>query len=108
MTSNEGLRPMVEALDREMALLRARGEVTGADTAALLSSWAKLVESLALGPPPELRACPFCGGIGMRAATRCGWCWSKLDPPPAAPPAVAAGANAEGDSGALDRRSSAQ
>ncbi len=79
----DGLRPIVEALDREMALLHARGEVTGGDTAALLSSWAKLVEFLALGPPPELRACPFCGGVGMRAATRCGRCWSKLDSPPA-------------------------
>lgn len=83
----DGLRPIVEALDREMALLHARdarGEVTGADTAALLSAWARLVEFLALGPPPELRACPFCGAVDMRAATRCGRCWAKLDPLPAA------------------------
>ena len=32
------------------------------------------------GPAPELRACPFCGSVGMRAATRCGTCWKKLGP----------------------------
>lgn len=42
---------------------------------------AELVEYLALGPPPELQACPFCASVGMRAATRCGTCWRKLDPP---------------------------
>lgn len=83
MIPTDGLRPIVEALDREMALFHARGEAAGADSAPLLSAWAKLVELLALGPPPELRACPFCGGVGTRAATRCGRCWSKLDPPPA-------------------------
>ena len=87
MTRADGLRPIVEKLDREMSRLAARPSVTGADATALLSSWAELVEFLALGPRPELRACPFCGGIGMRAATRCGTCWRKLDPP--APPASA-------------------
>jgi hypothetical protein len=81
MMRTDGLRPIVEALDREMARFHARGDVSGTGTSALLSSWAKLVEFLALGPPPELRACPFCGGVGMRAATRCGTCWRRLDPP---------------------------
>jgi hypothetical protein len=80
MMPTDGLRPIVEALDREMARFHARGGVTGADTTALLSSWARLVELLALGPPPELRACPFCGGVGMRTATRCGSCWRRLEP----------------------------
>jgi hypothetical protein len=87
VTRTDGLRPIVEALDREMSRLLARGDAPGADTTALLSSWAELVEFLALGPPPELRACPSCGAVGMRAATRCGRCWRKLDPP--APPASA-------------------
>lgn len=78
----DGLRPIVEDLDREMSRLLALGDVGGADTAALLASWAKLVEFLALGPAPELRDCPFCGSVGMRAATRCGVCWRKLDPSP--------------------------
>jgi hypothetical protein len=77
----DGLRPIVEALDREMSRLHARPDVAGADNTALLASWGKLVEFLALGPPPELRACPSCGSVGMRAATRCGICWRKLEPP---------------------------
>lgn len=75
MISTEGLRPMVEALDREMNRILQRPD---ADTTALLSSWAALVEFLALGPPPALRACPFCGSVGMRDATRCGSCWRRL------------------------------
>jgi hypothetical protein len=79
MMRTDGLRPIVEALDREMSRLLARPDV--ADTTALLSSWAELVEFLDLGPPPELRACPFCGSVGMRPATLCGTCWRKLEPP---------------------------
>jgi hypothetical protein len=78
MTRTDGLRPIVETLDREMSRLLAR---PGDDTGALLASWAELVEYLALGPPRELRACPSCGRVGMRAATRCGTCWRKLVPP---------------------------
>jgi hypothetical protein len=83
----DGLRPIVEALDREMSRLVARGNVGGADTSALLASWAKLVEFLALGPAPELRECPYCGSIGMRPARLCGNCCRKLEP--AAPLATA-------------------
>lgn len=82
MMPTDRLRRIVENLDREMSRFLARSqEEASADTTALLSSWAKLVEFLELEPAPELRACPFCGGIGMRAATRCGTCWRKLDPP---------------------------
>jgi len=77
----DGLRPIVEALDREMSRFHSRPDVAGADSTALLASWAELVEFLALGPPPELRACPFCGSVGVRAATRCGTCWKSLEPP---------------------------
>lgn len=51
----------------------------------LRRDWAQLVERLALGPAPELRECPVCGRAGMRAATRCGFCWTKLAPPPQGP-----------------------
>jgi hypothetical protein len=78
----DGLRPLVDELDVEMSRLATRGNV-GGDTAALLASWGKLVEYLALGPAPELRKCPFCGETGMRAATLCGHCWKKLEPPAA-------------------------
>jgi hypothetical protein len=84
MTPTDGLRPIVESVDREMSRLLARPD---SDTSALLASWAELIEYLALGPAPALRACPFCGSVGMRAATRCGRCWKKLVPP--APPASA-------------------
>jgi hypothetical protein len=81
MTRADGLRPIVEALDREMSRFVAGGNA-GADPTALLASWAKLVEFLALGPAPELRECPSCGSIGMRAARSCGFCWTKLAPLP--------------------------
>jgi hypothetical protein len=78
MTNSDGLRPIVEKLDREMASLAAGG----ANTSTLLATWAKLVAFLALGPAPELRECPFCGSTGMRAARLCGVCWRKLEPLP--------------------------
>jgi hypothetical protein len=81
MIRSDGLRPIVEAVDRGMSRLCARDGTPG-DDAALLSSWAELVEYLALGPAPELRACPFCASVGMRAATRCSACWRRLEPPP--------------------------
>lgn len=52
---------------------------------ALKEAWAALVGALALGPAPELRDCPACGKSGMRAATRCGYCWVALTPPADAP-----------------------
>lgn len=86
MISTEALRPIVENVDREMSRLVLRSGADSGDTTALLTSWATLVEFLALGPPPDLRTCPFCGGIGMRAATLCGRCWRKLVP--CAPPGI--------------------
>jgi hypothetical protein len=47
----------------------------------LREAWAELVAALALGPAPELRECSFCGKIGRRAATRCGYCWRALTAP---------------------------
>lgn len=63
--------------DVEAALLHANAGADGAVTAA----WARLVRLLALGPAPALRACPACGRLGMRAATRCSHCWARLTPP---------------------------
>jgi hypothetical protein len=81
MTRTNGLRPIVEALDREMSRLLARPDLASADTTELLSSWAELIEFLALEPPRELRACPYCGSVGVRGATLCGSCWRKLEAP---------------------------
>jgi hypothetical protein len=81
MTNADGLRPIVEALDREMSRLVAPGNAE-ADTTALRAAWAKLVAFLALGPAPQLRECPYCGSTGMRDARLCGVCWRKLEPLP--------------------------
>ncbi|HEY6098362.1 MAG TPA: hypothetical protein VIW03_02965 [Anaeromyxobacter sp.] len=50
-SAGDRLRPIVEALDREMSRLLAVGNVGDADTTALLVAWAELVETLALEPP---------------------------------------------------------
>jgi len=79
---NARLRPLVTSIDQKMLRL-ADGTVslTGSGMGELLESWAVLVDLLELGPAPELRECPECGRTGMRAATRCGFCWAKLTPP---------------------------
>ena len=66
------LRAVMATIDREVATL--------SDHALLSSSWAELVELLAVGPAPRVRECPVCKHTGMREATRCGYCWTKLSP----------------------------
>lgn len=73
------LRATVAAVARHMAAL---DPAPGEAGESLKANWADLVELLALGPEPELRECPSCGKSGMRQATVCGFCWSKLTPPP--------------------------
>lgn len=78
----DGLRGFVESVERDVARLSGMGSVQDAESVArLVRSWKKLVDFLALGPAPELRMCPQCGATGMRAATLCGHCWTKLVPP---------------------------
>jgi hypothetical protein len=74
------LRIVVTDIERELSCLGRQASATEHQTAigALTLSWARLVELLALGLAPELRQCPRCGHSGMRAATRCGQCWSAL------------------------------
>jgi hypothetical protein len=68
-----GLRVIVATIDRLL------GDPTTKLTAERLRpSWVQLVQALALGPEPELRECPHCKHTGMRAATRCGFCWAAL------------------------------
>ena len=85
----ERLRELVAAVDHELSILSGRvmGEDPAKGQSRLSSSWAALVERLALGPAPELRRCPVCARFGQRDATRCGYCWTKLSPsaPQAAP-----------------------
>jgi hypothetical protein len=76
------LRRFVDGVARDVAqVARATSPQDSASVAQLVGSWAKLVDFLALGPAPELRPCPHCGVVGMRAATLCGHCWKQLIPP---------------------------
>lgn len=72
LDSRAALRAAVALVEKE--LLVENGSL------ALRGAWRHLVETLALTPPPELRECPSCGRTGMRAATRCGYCWTALEP----------------------------
>ncbi len=78
------LRATVAKMEREMAPLKA-ADATGGKRPYddLIASFDDLVQQLALGPEPEVRECPSCGAIGMRVATVCGACWTKLTPPSA-------------------------
>lgn len=42
---------------------------------AVRNAWQAVVERLALGPEPERRICPHCGGFVRREAIRCIHCW---------------------------------
>lgn len=77
------LRTTVATLEREISRLprRVADDATRSPPNGLLASFTDLVEQLALGPEPDVRPCPVCGRIGMRAATLCGYCWTKLTPP---------------------------
>lgn len=66
------LRSLIGSVERELA--------SGAPSEALRGSWDELVKALALGPAPELKECPTCREVGMRAASRCSRCWSSLAP----------------------------
>ncbi len=82
----DGLREFVDVVGRDVA--RVSQNTPGqepASTVRLVASWGRLVDFLALGPAPELHDCPYCGRVGMRAATRCGYCWKKLVPPASLP-----------------------
>ena len=87
MMRTDGLRPIVEALDREMSRLVALPDATAADTSALLASWADLVEYLALGPRPVFRA-----STDLMLLTQLrlmmGWRSPARTPPPALPAAT--------------------
>ena len=73
------LRALVTVVHDAVARAAAP-EATADDKQALTRAWDSLVLHLALGPVPDTRACPSCGREIMRAATVCGYCWSKLVP----------------------------
>jgi hypothetical protein len=75
------LRATVATIECEIARLTGQAITRNASPAnGLVASWVDLIDQLALGPEPEVRECPVCKSIGMRAATLCGYCWAKLTP----------------------------
>jgi hypothetical protein len=68
------LRATLASIETELARLSGPANV-------LRASVADLVQQLALGPEPDVRPCPTCQRIVMRAATLCGHCWTRLPPP---------------------------
>lgn len=81
---NSNLRSIVATIEGELAQLATfpPGAIPATSVLELQASWARLVGLLALGPEPEVRACPVCSRMVLRAALRCGHCWTKLRPPP--------------------------
>jgi hypothetical protein len=76
------LRAVVARIEREMARSTESPAEIDCSTSEFHASWGKLVALLALGPAPVVRECPACRRIGMSAATRCGYCWTRLWSPP--------------------------
>jgi hypothetical protein len=77
---NTHLRNIVLTIDAVLGeMMKAPpGVLSESSLAELKLEWAKLVDVLALGPAPDVRACPTCGRTVMRQATRCGYCWKPL------------------------------
>ncbi|MBI5547454.1 MAG: hypothetical protein HY901_26530 [Deltaproteobacteria bacterium] len=76
-------RATVASAERELSLL-PRQEATDdgkGTTSAHAASWADLVGQLALSPDLEVRECPICSHIGLRAVTICAYCCKKLTAP---------------------------
>ena len=65
------LRNLVAAIDRQI-------QDTAVPAGGLLSAWNDLVAALNLGPQPEVRECPHCHHLCMRAATLCSSCWNHI------------------------------
>ena len=79
---NADLHAVIAVITRELDHLPIQPTAVARETVAELRAfWGELVTLLALPPEPELRECPSCKHVGMRAATRCGHCWVKLVPP---------------------------
>ena len=72
---NAGLHGVIAAIEKQLSHLPA------GQSHELRASWSQLMRLLDLPPVHELRDCPTCGYVGMRAATRCGHCWTALVPP---------------------------
>jgi hypothetical protein len=74
------LRTLVEAVDKDIALLPRPVTVAGspAPSTTLDMTWSNLVTMLALGTEPKTRECPACKHACAHGASRCGHCWTSL------------------------------
>lgn len=77
--ARDNLRTAVAAVERDLSQLPATAD-DHRPAESLRASWSELVKLLDLGPAPQTRQCPVCSGTGMRAASRCSYCWAKLEP----------------------------
>jgi hypothetical protein len=86
------LREVVTDIESHLSCLAREASAAdhGIAMKALTSSWATLVQLMALGIAPAVRACPRCGYAAMSAAIRCGSCWSLLVPVTASQPSLPA------------------
>jgi len=88
---NARLHQAILSIERELA--RLPDGTPDTVSGGLRDAWSAFVTLLAVEPPHELRECPSCKSFGMRAAIRCGNCWTKLAP---LAPLPAIGAPGEG------------
>ena len=70
------LRALVARMHEHVGAVTAPGADDNARK-QLSSTWDSLVQTLALEPLPAVRSCPNCGKEIMKAATMCGYCWTK-------------------------------
>lgn len=76
------LRAAVATVEHEISRLpKQDADDSGSPPMDLPAAFADLVKQLALGPEPAVRKCPVCHHIGMRAATLCGFCLTRLAAP---------------------------
>jgi hypothetical protein len=78
------LRAGIANMERALARLGGNAGPIGLTPASreVLDAWDLVLKLLAFQPEPETRECPSCKKTGMRAAVRCGYCWTELTPPP--------------------------
>ena len=77
------LRATIAAIERELARLPRRRHERRAARRRRTACGRRspiLCGQLALGPEPAYQQCPLCDRVGMRVATVCGHCWTKLTP----------------------------
>jgi hypothetical protein len=80
--NQDEIRTLLGTLDTQIAGVTALASTDDGreQSAKLASTFAALVRQLDLGEAPERRTCPHCGKSGMRKASICGFCWTKLAP----------------------------